>query len=175
LWRAKLLRLAEREHILVLTMHHIISDGWSTTVLCRECSGELRFSELLERVRKVVLGAYAHQEVPYWLVIKLPMGQGGYQMPERLVDVPYIFFDFNGYTPSRSQVANLTVSPFSTPPTSGDAGVEVRVLEHADTLDLSIKYSPDRIAPVHIARMLEDYQALFEAVVANPDVLISSI
>ena len=36
LLRAKLLRLAAEEHVLLLTMHHIISDGWSMGVLVRE-------------------------------------------------------------------------------------------------------------------------------------------
>ncbi|HEX8920580.1 MAG TPA: condensation domain-containing protein, partial [Pyrinomonadaceae bacterium] len=36
LLRASLLRLAADEHIALLTMHHIISDGWSTGVLIRE-------------------------------------------------------------------------------------------------------------------------------------------
>ncbi|HEX6291359.1 MAG TPA: amino acid adenylation domain-containing protein, partial [Herpetosiphonaceae bacterium] len=36
LLRAAVLRLADQEHILLLTMHHIISDGWSTGVLVRE-------------------------------------------------------------------------------------------------------------------------------------------
>ncbi len=36
LLRARLLRLAEEEHVLLLTMHHIISDGWSIGVLIRE-------------------------------------------------------------------------------------------------------------------------------------------
>ncbi len=34
--RAKLLRLGEREHVLLLTMHHIASDGWSIRVLLVE-------------------------------------------------------------------------------------------------------------------------------------------
>ena len=34
--RVKLLRLAEEEHILLLTMHHIISDGWSMGILVQE-------------------------------------------------------------------------------------------------------------------------------------------
>ncbi len=38
--RACLLRLSETDHVLVFTMHHIISDGWSTGVLVREF-GEL--------------------------------------------------------------------------------------------------------------------------------------
>ena len=36
LLRAGLLRLSAREHILLLTMHHIVSDGWSIGVLIRE-------------------------------------------------------------------------------------------------------------------------------------------
>ncbi|OYE00492.1 condensation domain-containing protein, partial [Nostoc sp. 'Peltigera membranacea cyanobiont' 232] len=36
LLRATLLRLKETEHILVFTMHHIISDGWSMGVLTQE-------------------------------------------------------------------------------------------------------------------------------------------
>jgi amino acid adenylation domain-containing protein len=38
--RATLFRLAEREHLLLLTMHHIVVDGWSITVLMHEL-GEL--------------------------------------------------------------------------------------------------------------------------------------
>ncbi|HVG31078.1 MAG TPA: amino acid adenylation domain-containing protein, partial [Pyrinomonadaceae bacterium] len=38
LLRASLLRLGEEEHVLLLTMHHIVSDGWSLGVLVRELS-----------------------------------------------------------------------------------------------------------------------------------------
>ncbi|HET7287153.1 MAG TPA: condensation domain-containing protein, partial [Pyrinomonadaceae bacterium] len=36
LFRAQLVRLAEEEHLLLLTMHHIIADGWSLGVMTRE-------------------------------------------------------------------------------------------------------------------------------------------
>src|SRR5438034_6820579 len=36
IFRAKLVKLSEDEHVLLLTMHHIISDGWSKGVLFRE-------------------------------------------------------------------------------------------------------------------------------------------
>jgi amino acid adenylation domain-containing protein len=44
--RGRLLRLAEQEHVLLVTMHHIVSDGWSLGVLRRELSALYRaFSE----------------------------------------------------------------------------------------------------------------------------------
>ena len=38
LLRARLLRLCEEEHVLLLTLHHIVADGWSLGVLVRELS-----------------------------------------------------------------------------------------------------------------------------------------
>jgi amino acid adenylation domain-containing protein len=38
LWRLRLLRLGEREHVLLSTMHHAIVDNWSWSVLFRELS-----------------------------------------------------------------------------------------------------------------------------------------
>jgi hypothetical protein len=37
-WRARLVRLAAAEHVLLFTMHHIVSDGWSMEILTREVS-----------------------------------------------------------------------------------------------------------------------------------------
>jgi amino acid adenylation domain-containing protein len=38
LMRASLLRLGPSEHVLLLTLHHIVSDGWSMSVMARELS-----------------------------------------------------------------------------------------------------------------------------------------
>ncbi|HEX9936857.1 MAG TPA: amino acid adenylation domain-containing protein, partial [Longimicrobium sp.] len=38
LFRAALLRLGEEDHVLLLSMHHVVSDGWSMGVLFRELS-----------------------------------------------------------------------------------------------------------------------------------------
>ena len=38
LFRAALLRLGTEDHVLLLSMHHIVSDGWSMGVLFRELS-----------------------------------------------------------------------------------------------------------------------------------------
>ncbi len=36
LFRAALVRLSGREHLLLVTLHHIVSDGWSTAIFARE-------------------------------------------------------------------------------------------------------------------------------------------
>ena len=36
LLRSPLLRLGEKEHVLLLTIHHVVCDGWSLDVLARE-------------------------------------------------------------------------------------------------------------------------------------------
>ena len=40
--RMQLLRLSPEEHVLLVTMHHIVSDGWSIGVLVREVAAILR-------------------------------------------------------------------------------------------------------------------------------------
>jgi hypothetical protein len=115
-----------------------------------------------------VLGAYAHQEVPFWVVTKMLLAEG-YEMPQRLSEVPYVFFDFDAYVESRPHPSRLRIGPVAMPPSTGDTGVEVRVFEHADRLTVSIKYSPECVAPAGISRMLADFHALLQGVVANPD------
>src|SRR5262249_48432285 len=39
LFRAQVLRLGETEHLLVLTVHHSVFDGWSIGILYRELAG----------------------------------------------------------------------------------------------------------------------------------------
>jgi len=36
LFRAKIIKLAEEEHLVILTAHHLIADGWSCGVICRD-------------------------------------------------------------------------------------------------------------------------------------------
>ncbi|HEX2206430.1 MAG TPA: amino acid adenylation domain-containing protein [Longimicrobium sp.] len=44
-FRARLLRLAHEEHVLLLTLHHVVSDGWSMGVLFRELSALYKTDE----------------------------------------------------------------------------------------------------------------------------------
>ena len=59
LLQIKLLRLGEEEHVLLVNMHHIVSDGWSSVIMVRE------FSRLYEAYVKGEESPLAELEVQY--------------------------------------------------------------------------------------------------------------
>jgi acyl carrier protein len=80
--RARLLRLASNDHVLLFTVHHIISDAWSINILIRELSevyksllagGQARLRELPVQYadyaawqRELLTGAELERQLSYW-------------------------------------------------------------------------------------------------------------
>ena len=82
LFRGRLVRLAPEDHVLLLTMHHIVSDGWSMGVLTRELGalyeafrrGEgdplpplpIQYADYAAWQRRLVKGEVIQQQAEYW-------------------------------------------------------------------------------------------------------------
>ncbi|HEX8559883.1 MAG TPA: amino acid adenylation domain-containing protein, partial [Pyrinomonadaceae bacterium] len=82
LLRAKLLRLADDEHVLLFTMHHIVSDGWSMSVLVGEVAalyaafvkGEesplpelsIQYADFAVWQRRRLTGEELERQLSYW-------------------------------------------------------------------------------------------------------------
>ncbi len=82
LMRLTVIRLAEQSHLLILNMHHIISDGWSTSVLMHEVSllyrafangGEnplpplpLQYTDYAIWQRRWLVDEVLEQQLAYW-------------------------------------------------------------------------------------------------------------
>lgn len=82
LWRLKLFRLQEQEHVILLVMHHIISDGWSMGVMLSEVSivytaflaGKpsplpelpIQYADFSEWERQLLAGKGLQQQLDYW-------------------------------------------------------------------------------------------------------------
>jgi hypothetical protein len=82
LLRCALVRLAEQEHVLVLTMHHIISDGWSIGIIIRELmafyegltrnmpSGlpplSIQYADFAQWQRQWLQGAVLEKQLAFW-------------------------------------------------------------------------------------------------------------
>ncbi len=80
--RASVLRLDEDEHVGLLTMHHIVSDGWSTGILIRElatlyqgfCSGmpvllpelPVQYADFAHWQRQWLQGEALESQLAYW-------------------------------------------------------------------------------------------------------------
>ncbi|HET8887656.1 MAG TPA: non-ribosomal peptide synthase/polyketide synthase [Candidatus Angelobacter sp.] len=80
--RAKLLRLAEEEHLLLVTIHHIVFDGWSLSILAKEFaelyqaykSGEespipelaVQYGDFAVWQREWLQGAVLEEQLGFW-------------------------------------------------------------------------------------------------------------
>ncbi|HEX2187621.1 MAG TPA: amino acid adenylation domain-containing protein, partial [Longimicrobiaceae bacterium] len=82
LFRATLLRVDEREHLLVLVMHHVVTDGWSMGVFFRELAAlyaafaegrpsplpepSLQYADYAVWQRKHLAGEALERQVAFW-------------------------------------------------------------------------------------------------------------
>jgi surfactin family lipopeptide synthetase A len=82
LFRVTLIRLADRSHVLLLTMHHIISDGWSMDILVRElaalyqsyCANQpstlpelpIQYADFASWQRQWLMGVVLDRQLAYW-------------------------------------------------------------------------------------------------------------
>jgi hypothetical protein len=82
LLRVKLLRLREQEHVVLLTMHHVVIDGWSMGVLVREIAAlyeafingrpspleelPVQYADFAAWQRAYLQGEVLEQQLKYW-------------------------------------------------------------------------------------------------------------
>ena len=82
LLRVSLIRLDEEEHILLFTIHHIVSDGWSMGILFRElailyqdfCEGQpsslpvlpIQYTDFSVWQRDWLQGEFLQEQLSYW-------------------------------------------------------------------------------------------------------------
>src|SRR3990172_10947007 len=89
--RATLLRLGEQDHVLLLVMHHIASDGWSMGVLFRELSAlyeafsrggpsplpelPIQYADFSDWQRQWLQGEVLESQLSYWKkqIVGLPV------------------------------------------------------------------------------------------------------
>ena len=74
--RGRLLRVSEREHVLLVSLHHMVCDGWSLGVLVKELGRlyagerleglELSYGDWSEWQRSRLRGEMLEREVGYW-------------------------------------------------------------------------------------------------------------
>ncbi|MBV8882381.1 MAG: AMP-binding protein, partial [Chroococcidiopsidaceae cyanobacterium CP_BM_RX_35] len=143
----------------------------NSLVMRTDLAGNPSFRELLSRAREVVLGAYAHQDLPFEKLVEelqperhlshMPL----FQVMFALQSAPTPALDFVGLNLEFSEIENKTAK--------FDLTLSVENTEQG--LKGSWEYNTDLFDSATITRMLSHFQTLLEGIVANPEQQITAL
>src|SRR6185503_7315590 len=135
----------------------------NTLVLRTDCSGNPGFRELLQRVKRVALAGYSHQDVPFdKLVDELK--------PERSLSYSPLFqvtFAFQEDRKSTRNLPGLELSWLEVDRGSAKFDLALFVSETDEGLSCLIEYDTDLFQEVAVRRMLGHFENLLQSVVAD--------
>jgi amino acid adenylation domain-containing protein/non-ribosomal peptide synthase protein (TIGR01720 family)/FkbM family methyltransferase len=159
--------IAGRDH---LEIEGLIGFFVNTLVLRGDLRGDPSFADLLERTREVTLAAYAHQAVPFEMLV-------GELQPQRSLSHSPLFqvmlaFQESFTTPEAPRaLAGLTSVPFETGAGTGIAKVDLTlfVTLSGRSLRCALEYSSDLFDTSTAGRVTEHFATLLGALVADPD------
>ncbi|MGQ0825924.1 MAG: non-ribosomal peptide synthetase [Actinomycetota bacterium] len=160
--------IANRTHI---DTEDLIGCFINTLVVRADLSGNPTFRELLGRVRKVALGAYEHQDLPFErLVDEL--------QPERDLSRNPLFQIM--FALQNSPKAELQLGKFRLAPLELDNGVAkfdltIDLREYDGALRGRFQFDSDLFEPETCERMVSHFHHLLAGVVADPDSRLSDL
>ena len=140
----------------------------NTLALRTDLSGNPSFIELLTRVRKLSLEAFAHQDAPFEKLLE------ELQLQRDLSRTPLIqvFFNMLNLPTQSAELPQLRITPLSQ-----EAGAKfdltLYVGERRDGLRFALVYDADLFEPARMSEMLEQYECLLEQIATEPKRTIS--
>ena len=144
----------------------------NTLALRVDASGDPSFNELLKRVKKTALDAYAHQALPFEKLVEEIQ-------PERDMSHTPIFQHM--FIWQESSDTNLTLPGLTTEPAvliSHDTAkfdLTLAVSNTAKGIETGFEYNTDLFDTSTIERMLRHYETLLRAVMSNPAARLSEL
>ncbi len=140
-------------------------------VLRTDLSGNPSFRELLQQVREVCLGAYAHQDLPFdRLVEELHVQRELNRNP-----LFQVMFALHDVSLRAVELAGLTMSPVEGDSETAHFDLTLQVVDSGQELTALFVYDTDLFEAGTIARMLGNFQTLLEAIVADPERRLSDL
>ncbi|WP_443092839.1 amino acid adenylation domain-containing protein [Anaeromyxobacter diazotrophicus] len=137
----------------------------NTLALRADLSGEPSFREVLRRVREAALGAYAHQDVPFEMVVDAVR-------PGRSLGHSPLFqvmFVFQSARERAGAAGGLDCSALDVHTGSAKFDLTLFAVDEPDGLKGMFEYDSDLFDAATVARMAEHLQVLTAALVADPD------
>ncbi|GAA2357557.1 hypothetical protein GCM10010404_07990 [Nonomuraea africana] len=148
--------------------------GYLSTMLVLRCdlSGEPSFAELLRRTRKTVLGALAHQEVPFERLV----GALGLQRDLSRTPLFQTMFALHTQGEIADPLPGLEAEPFPLGwhPARCDLSLDLYTEDDGGLLGVAI-YSEELFDRATAERMMERYAVLVSSVVAGPGLPIAEL
>jgi amino acid adenylation domain-containing protein len=144
----------------------------NTLVLRGDLSGDPDFRQLLGRVREVTLGAYAHQALPFEILVREldperdPSRSPLFQVALVLQNSPMPLLEASGLRLEAVELAGGDGAKFD---------LLLSLTEHAGELAGTLEYSTDLFDETTIARLAHRYRLLLEAVTAEPETKLSDL
>ncbi|MEH2268244.1 MAG: amino acid adenylation domain-containing protein [Nostoc sp.] len=143
----------------------------NTLVMRTNLADNPSFSELLTRVREVALSAYAHQNLPFEMLVEA-------LQPERDLSHTPIFqvmFALQNASTSEVELTRLTVSPLMSEGITAKFDLTL-IMQNTTTGLVGVwEYNTDLFDASTIKRMSNHFVTLLEGVIANPQQQISQL
>ncbi|WP_447980434.1 amino acid adenylation domain-containing protein [Candidatus Nitrospira bockiana] len=143
----------------------------NTLVLRTDLAGNPRATELLARVREAVLGAQAHQDLPFEQLVE------ALEPARDLSHSPLFQVMFALQTPPEQTVAipGVQVDVMEVDPGSAKFDLSLEMTAEAEELTGFFEYSTDLFDERTIRQMEAHFQRVLQAIVANPEVRIADV
>jgi amino acid adenylation domain-containing protein len=143
----------------------------NTLVMRTDLSQNPSFSDLLGRVREMALQAYAHQDLPFEMLVEV-------LQPQRNLSHTPLFqvaFLFQNTPTSAVELSGLTISDFPTENVTAKFDLTLAIANTTTGMVGVLEYNTDLFDRTTIARMANHFVTLLEGIVANPQQPISQL
>lgn len=179
-FKALLYRYTGQEDILVGTpaagrnrveLERLIGFFVNTLVLRTDLSGDPPFLELLRRVRKTALDAYAHQDMPFEKLAEELRSERGSSY-EPFIQVMFSLKNFPGDFPEMKGL-RVDTFPLETQTTLLDLSLEIFLKN--DGIHCVFVYSTDLFEEGTIRRMAGHFRTLLDGIIAEPGRRLSEL
>ncbi|MBD6618577.1 amino acid adenylation domain-containing protein [Komarekiella sp. 'clone 1'] len=137
----------------------------NTLVLRNNLSGNPSFRELLHRVREVTLNAYAHQDLPFEILVEE-------LQPERDLSrnpLYEVMFVLQNTPTSLQEVFGLTLRALEFDSGTAQLDIFLSMSESQEGLTGCLEYNTDIFDSITITRFITSFQTLLANIVANPE------
>lgn len=143
----------------------------NTLVLRSVLSGEMTFRELLREVRETVLGAFAHQDVPFERLVEE-------LAPERDTSRSPLFqvvFAMNSVPAGRPRLGDLRLRPVSILSGTSKFDLILTVSEEGGGFSCYFSYSTDLFDRETVARFAQHYASVLRCIAGDPAVRLATL